>query len=114
MSVLVFQKFAGRGAGGVSGVGGEGPAAGRGALAYTVTARFTHGRPGQGRVGSAPERPSRTQKTQTWHQKGGIVTEWLLRTQDGQDRDHKRHGLLGLEQRSDGRFPAPLLPLMGY
>lgn len=55
-------------------------------------------------MGSSPERPPRTQKTQIQYQKSGIVTEWLLRTQDGQDRDHKWHGLLGLEQRSDGRF----------
>ncbi|TMS20456.1 hypothetical protein E3U43_006949, partial [Larimichthys crocea] len=98
-------KFAGRGAGGVSGVGGERETARRCALSDTVTARFTHGHPGQRDVGSSPQRPTRTQEAQIRKQERGIHdAEWLLRTQNGQNRNHQRHGLLGLEQRCDDHW----------
>lgn len=76
----VSKKFAGRRAGGVSGVGREGKAAGRRALSVAATARFTHGHPRQRDVGSPPERQPPAQETQIRHQEGGIhVAEWLLR-----------------------------------
>lgn len=91
----VAQKFAGWGAGGVSGVGGEGEAGGRRALSDAVTAGFTHEHPGQGDVGSSPQRPVRHQEAQVRKQeRGRLVAEWLLRTQDGQNRNHQRDGLL--------------------
>ncbi|KAF7659332.1 hypothetical protein LDENG_00299340 [Lucifuga dentata] len=51
-------------------------------------------------VGSSTERSARTKKTQIGKQESGFRgKEWLLRTQDGQDRNHQWHGLLGLEHR---------------
>lgn len=103
--IPVSSKFVGRGTGGVSGVGGEGEASGCCALPVTVTARFARGHPRQRDVGSTPQRPTRAQETQIWEQERWLrVAEWLLRTQDGQDRDHQRDGLLGLEESTDGEF----------
>ena len=95
------KKFTGRGAGGVYGVGGAGEETGERALSVTLTTGPAHGHARQRDVGAPPERPAPPEEKQVGHQESRLHgPERLLRTQDGQDRHHQRHGLLGAEQKT--------------